>query len=58
MENEMYEKVVEVRMVSDRVMTAVAAFEEDLQRLICGYAPQRERRLEKKQSFYDELKCE
>ena len=27
-------------------------------RLICGYAPQSGRRLEEKQSFYDERKCE
>ena len=27
-------------------------------RLICVYAPQSRRRLEEKQSFYDELKCE
>ena len=33
-------------------------FEEDVLRLICGYAPQSARSLEEKQSFYDELKCE
>ena len=42
---EMSEKVVEVRRVSDRVMT-VDVFEEDVLRLICGYAPQSERSLE------------
>ena len=36
------EKVVDVRMVSDRVMTLVVVFEEDVLSLICGYAPQRE----------------
>ena len=36
---EMYEKVVEVRRASDRVMTVVD-FEEDVLRLICGHAPQ------------------
>ena len=35
---ELCEKVVEVRRVSDRVMTAV--YDEDVLRLICGYAPQ------------------
>ena len=35
---ELCEKVVEVRKVSDRVMTVVV-FEEDVLRLICGYAP-------------------
>ena len=32
--------------------------EEDVLRLIYGYAPQYARRLEEKLSFYDELKCE
>ena len=50
-------KVVQVRRLSDRVMTLVV-FEEDVLRLICRYAPQSERSLEEKQSFYDELKCE
>ena len=49
--------MVEVRRVSDRVMTVVV-FEKNVLRLICGYAPQSGRRLEEKQSFYDELKCE
>ena len=46
---ELFEIVVEVRVVSDRVMTVVVVvFEEDVLRLICG---QSERRLEEKQSF-------
>ena len=49
--------MVEVRRVSDRVMTAIA-IEEDMLRLICGYALQRGRSLEEKQPFYDELKSE
>ena len=44
-------------MVSDRVMTVVV-FEEDVLRLICGYAPQSGRSFEEKQSFYDEIKSE
>ena len=36
---ELYEMVVEVRMVSDSVMNAVV-FEEDVLRLICGYDTQ------------------
>ena len=55
---ELCEQVVEVRRVSDRVMTLVIAFEEDVLRLICGYAPQSGRSLEDKQSLYDELKCD
>ena len=49
--------MVEVRWVSDRVMTVVV-FEEDVLRLVCGYVLQGGRSFEEKQSFYDELKCE
>ena len=38
MVKELCVKVEEVRMVSDRVMTVVAVLEEDVLRLICGYA--------------------
>ena len=55
---ELCEKVVEVRRVSDRMITLVVGFEEDVLRLICGYAPQSGRNLEEKQSFYDEPNCE
>ena len=51
------EKVLEVRMVSDRMKTVVL-FEACVLRLICGYAPQSGKSLEEKQSFYDKLKCE
>ena len=37
---ELCEKAVEARMVSDRVMTLVVVFKEDVLRLICGYDPQ------------------
>ena len=46
---ELCKKVVEVRRVSDRVMTLV--FEEDVLRLICGHAPQSGRSFEEKQYF-------
>ena len=36
----------------------LAVLEEYVLRLICGHASQSGRRLEKKQSFYDEQKCE
>ena len=49
---ELCEKMIEVRMVSDKLMTVVAAvFEEDELRLICGCAPQSGRSLKEKQSF-------
>ena len=32
--------MVELKMVSDRVMVAVFVFQENVVRLICGYAPQ------------------
>ena len=46
-------KMVEERRVSDRVMSAVVC-EEDMLRLICGYAPQSGRSSEEKQSLHDE----
>ena len=46
MKEELCEKVVEVRMVSDRVMTAVVVFEEDVLMLICGCALHSGRSLE------------
>ena len=39
-------------------MIVVFVLEEDVLRLICSYAPQNEKCLEEKQSFYDELICE
>ena len=47
--------MVEVRRVSDRVMTVVV-FEEGVLRLISWYAAQGGRSLEDKLPFYDELK--
>ena len=49
--------MVEVRRVSDRVMTVVI-FEEDVLRLICLYDLQSGRSFEKILSFCDELKGE
>ena len=54
---ELCDEVVEVRGVSDGVM-ALVVFEEDVLRLIFGYAPHSGRSLEEEQSFYDKLKCE
>ena len=51
------EQVLEIRRGSDRVMTVVV-FEEDVLRLICGYALKSGRSLEEKQTSNDELKCE
>ena len=50
MREELSHKVVEERMVGDRVMTVVVVLKEDVLRLLCGYAPQSGRSLEK-QSF-------
>ena len=58
LKEELCEEVVDVRRVSDRVMTLAVVFEEDVLRLICGYAPQSGRCFEDKLLFYDELKCE
>ena len=45
-------------MGSDGVMTVVLVFEEEVLRLICGYAPQSGRSVEEKQALYRELKGE
>ena len=52
---EICDKVIEVRRRSDRVMTVVLAFEEELVRVICGYGPQSGRGGAEKEKFYDEL---
>ena len=49
--------MVKVKRVSDIVMSVFLVFEEDVQRMICGHAPQSVRSF-LKQSFYDELICE
>ena len=38
---QLYKKVVKVSMVCDRVMVVVLIFEDEVLRLICGYAPHR-----------------
>ena len=58
MKEELCEKMVEVRRLSDRVMTVSVVFEEDVLRLICGYVPQCGRCLVEKHSFYEEMKGE
>ena len=58
MVKELCKKVVEVGSVSDRVLTVVVVFEEDVLRLICWYAPQIGRSLEEEQVFCNELKGE
>ena len=57
LKEELCEKVVWIRRVSDRVMTGVVVFNR-MSRLICWYAPQSGGRLEERRSFYDKLKCE
>ena len=55
---ELCETELEVRWVSDRLMTAVVVFEEYVLRSICGYALQSGSSFEVKHSYYDKLKCE
>ena len=45
------DKMLEVGTVSDRLVAIVFVFEEGVERLICGYAPQGGRGLGGKQSF-------
>ena len=58
MMKELCDKVIEVRRVSDRVMSFVVVFEENILRLIYRHPPQNGRSLEENQSFYDWPKCE
>ena len=55
---EICEKVVEIRRRSDRVMTTVLMFEEQMIRIVCAYGPQSGRNMEEKIQFYDQLACE
>ena len=55
---ELCEKVVEVRRRSDRVMSIVMVFEEEVLRVICGYGPQSGRTNAEKDQFYDALASE
>ena len=48
MKEELCEKAAEVRRVSDGVESVVVVVDEDVLRLICGYAPQSGRSLEEK----------
>ena len=43
---------------SDRVMTVVMAFEEEVVRILCAYGPQSGRTSAEKERFYDELASE
>ena len=51
LKGELCVNVVEVKRVSDRVMTVVVFFEEGVLRLICGYAPQSARSFGRKTVF-------
>ena len=54
---ELCEKLIEVRRVSNIEMTFVV-FKEDVLRMICGHASQSGRSIDEKQSYYYKLKCE
>ena len=54
----LFEKVVQVRRKSDRVMTVVMALEEEVVRIICVYGPQIGRTGAEKKRFYDDLRSE
>ena len=46
---------MEIRRSSDRVIVVVLAFEQEVLRVICGYAPQCGRPITEKVKFYDEM---
>ena len=58
MNEELCEKVVEVKRVSDKVMAVVLVFEEDLLRLFYLYVPQLMEIWKKNSLFCNEVKGE
>ncbi|XP_015768733.1 PREDICTED: craniofacial development protein 2-like [Acropora digitifera] len=55
---ELWEKVVEVRRRSERVITVVMVLEEEVLRIICVYGPKSGRMAAEKEHFYDDLSSE
>ena len=55
---ELCKKAVEIRRKSDRGMTIVLAFEEEVIRVICAYAPQIGRSECDKDQFYSDMASE
>ena len=58
MQEELCEKIVEVRRRSDRVMVMVLAFKEEIVRVVSAYVPKRGRTDIEKDGFYDEMASE
>ena len=58
MEEEFCEKVVEVERKMDRVMAMVLAFEKEVIRVICAYAPKVGRSECEKDQFYSVMASE
>ena len=48
---ELYDKVIEVRRVNDRVMSLAIVLEGEVVRVLCAYAPQSGKSMEEKKSF-------
>ena len=48
---ELYDRVIEVRRVYDRVMSLAVVFEEKVVRVVCPYAPQGGKSMEEKSNF-------
>ena len=55
---ELFEKVVEVQRKSHRVIALVLAFEKEVIRVICAYAPQVGRSECEKDQFYNDMVSE
>ena len=58
MKEELFEKVVEVRRKSERVMAMVLAFEKEVVGVICAYALQVGRSECEKDQFYNDMAIE
>ena len=55
MTEELCEKIVKIRRKSDRVMTMVLVFEEQIMRVMCAYGPQLGRSDCEKDQFYNDM---
>ena len=55
---ELYNKVIEVRRVHDRVMSLAIVLEGDVVRVVCAYAPQSRKSMKEKQNVYEDLSRE
>ena len=52
---ELYDKVVEIRRVKDRVMSLAIVYGQEMVRVVWTYAPKSGKSMEEKEFFYEDL---